>query len=152
MLRAQHTPLALLDVSAPRTGLERLGWADNGITVFPPSTLSALQRLTYLDLSSNQLTTFEAAPGHMLCGMTPLETHATKALRERQELVDCNALVSIAYPELEDSERFSGACSFPCCSRVSLSLLAFLCTRLCAGCNIRCCTVRLAARCRTCAS
>ena len=109
MLRKQHTPHALPDVSAPCTGLERLGWADNGITVFPPLTLSTLQRLTYLDLSSNQLTTFEAAPGRMSCGMTPLEAHATKALCDRQELLDCSALVSIAYPELEDSEKFSGA-------------------------------------------
>ena len=127
-------------MSAPRTGLERLGWADNGITVVPPSTLSALQRLTYLDLSSNQLTSFEAAPGHMSCGMTPLEAHATKALRDRQELVDCNALVSIAYLELEDSERFSGACSphllsllLPSESGTARVLVGVMCT----GCIMR---------------
>lgn len=103
-----HLAHNVLKLGCFASGLETLCWANNALAYFPPATLAALGRLRVLDLAHNELSDFEAAPGRMQRGMTPLEACAAKLLRVRRMSPDSSVLHEVRYVELEDDARFEG--------------------------------------------
>ena len=96
-----------------RVGLQDLRWAGNGVQELAAHALAQLTELTYLDLSRNNLTTFDLVYETPAGGVAPsvVEALALQGLRDDGTLIDATALQGVHIPELEgDADGFgSGA-------------------------------------------
>ena len=90
-------------------GLESLSWAGNGLTCVPSEVLASLEHVTHLDLSHNQLTSFETASGQMRMACTPLEQQVYAVLDRFGAGIDFAAVKAVWYGELEDEAVFRSA-------------------------------------------